>query len=184
VFQFQPAQRACLGSKRVSQQLAEFRSYLRRVSGLSAFPFRIRSVLKCQRIAATQLLKRKYGVNPSKGQWQWVDEEWQAWLAVLGKAPAKFRESFLTMRTFLGCGLAEYAALYLVPALRNRYFATMSGVLLAAGCFQSLSLAKRRWEPMWASLTRLLLLLMEELAETRWSRRWTRRSKRDNDHYG
>jgi hypothetical protein len=154
------------------------------VSGLSAFPFRIRSVLKCQRIAATQLLKRKYGVTPSKGQWQWVDEEWQAWLAVLGKAPAKFRESFLTMRTFLGCGLAEYAALYLVPALRNRYFATMSGVLLAAGCFQSLSLAKRRWEPMWASLTRLLLLLMEELAETRWSRRWTRRSKRDNDHYG
>ena len=129
-------------------------------------PFEIRPVLKCQRMAATQLLKRKYGVTPSKGQWEWVDQEWQAWLAVLGKAPAGFREAFLTMRTFLGCGLAELAALYIAPALRNRYFFTMSGVLLAAGCFQSLSLARRRREPMRGSLTRLLVL-MEELAESR-----------------
>jgi len=38
-------------------------------------PFEIRPVLKCQRMAATQLLKRKYGVAPSKGQWEWVDRE-------------------------------------------------------------------------------------------------------------
>jgi len=129
------------------------------------FAFEIRQVLKCQRMAATQLLKRKYGVTPSKGRWEWVDQEWQAWLAVLGKAPAGLRESFLTTRTFLGCGLAEMAALYVVPTLRNRYFTSMSGVLLAAGCFQSLYMARRRWEPRWAGLTRLLLL-MEELAET------------------
>jgi hypothetical protein len=128
------------------------------------FPFKMRATLKCQRMAATQLLKLKYRVTPSKGQWEWVEEEWQAWLAVLGKAPAGFRESFLTMRTFLGCGLAEYAALYLVPELRNRYFAAMSDVLLIAGCFQSLSMAKRRREPTWFSLTRLLLV-MEELAD-------------------
>jgi hypothetical protein len=128
-------------------------------------PFEIRPVLKCQRMAATQLLKRRYGVIPSAGPWEWVDQEWQAWLAVLGKAPAGFREPFLTMRTFLGCGLAELAAMYVVPALRNPYFITMIAVLLAAGCFQSLSLAKYRREPIRSSLTRLLLL-MEELAET------------------
>jgi hypothetical protein len=127
-------------------------------------PFEIRPVLKCQRMAATQLLKRKYGVTPSRGQWDWVDQEWQGWLAVLGKAPAGFRESFLTMRTFLGCGLAELAALYVVPALQNRYFVTMSGVLLAAGCFQSFSFARRRREPIRASLTGLFVV-MEELAE-------------------
>jgi hypothetical protein len=129
------------------------------------FPFELRPVLKCQRMAATQLLKRKYGVVPSKGQWEWVDQEWQAWLAVLGKAPVGFREARLTLRTFLGCGFAELSVLNIVPALRNRYFVTMSAVLLVAGFLQSLSLAKRRWEPTWASLTRLLLL-MEELAET------------------
>lgn len=128
-------------------------------------PFEIRPVLKCQRMAATELLKRKYGVTPSKGQWESVDQEWQAWLAVLGKAPVGFRETFLTTRVFLGCGLAELAAMYIVLGLRNRYFFVMTGVLLAAGCFQSLSLARRRGEPIRSSLTRLLLV-MEELGET------------------
>ena len=128
-------------------------------------PFEIRPVLKCQRMAATRLLKRKYGVAPSKGQWEWVDQEWQAWLAVLGKAPIGFREAFLTMRTFLSVGFAQLVAMYVEPALRNWYFGTMTGTLLLAGCFQSLSLAKRRGDPMRFSLTRLLML-MEELAET------------------
>lgn len=127
-------------------------------------PFEVRPVLKWQRMAATPLLKRKYGVTPSKGQWEWVDREWQAWLAVLGKAPVGFRETYLAMRMFLGCGLAELAAMFMVPALRNRNFVVMTGVLLAAGCFQSLSFAKNRREPIRASLTRLLLV-MEELAD-------------------
>ncbi len=97
-------------------------------------PFETRPVLKCQRMAATRLLKRKYGVTPSKGQWDWVDQEWQAWLAVLGKAPTGFREAFLTMRTFLGTGFAELVAMYVEPALRNWYFGTMTGTLLLAGC--------------------------------------------------
>ncbi|MGA2250172.1 hypothetical protein [Terracidiphilus sp.] len=128
-------------------------------------PFEIRPVLKCQRMAATQLLKRKYGITPSKGNWEWVDQEWQAWLAVLGKAPAGFREAFLTMRTFLGCGFAELAAIYVAPALRNRYFGIMSAVFLVAGCFQPLSLSKRHREPIRWNITRLLFLI-EELAET------------------
>lgn len=127
-------------------------------------PFEIRPILKCQRMAATQLLKRKFGVTPSKGQWEWVDREWQAWLAVLGKAPMGLRESFLTMRTFLGCGIAELAALYIVPGLQNRYFVTMSAVLFAAGCLQSFSFVRMRGEPVRASLTRLRTL-MEELTE-------------------
>jgi hypothetical protein len=129
-------------------------------------PFEIRPILKCQRMAATQLLKRKFGVTPSTGHWEWVDQEWKAWLAILGKPPAGFRESFLTMRTFLGCGLAELAALYIIPTLQNRYFVTMGSILFLAGCFQSLSFAKVRREPTRAGLARLLAL-MEELREIR-----------------
>jgi hypothetical protein len=127
-------------------------------------PFEIRPVLKCQRMAATELLKRKYGITPSKGQWEWVDQEWQAWLSILGKAPPTFREAFLSMRTFLGCGLAELAALYICPALRNRYFVAITAVFLVAGCFQSLDFARRRGEPIRRSLS-LLLALLEELSE-------------------
>lgn len=129
-------------------------------------PFEVRPVLKCQRMAATQILKRKFGVTPSKGQWEWVDQEWQAWLAVLGMTPSGVKEMFLTMRTFLACGLAELAVLYTSPALRNRYFTAMVGVLLAAGCFQSISFARRRGEPVRANIIRLLTL-MEELSTTR-----------------
>lgn len=129
------------------------------------FPFEIRPVLKCQRLAATQLLVRRYGINPSKGPGDWVDLEWQVWLSVLGKQPPVFREALLTMRTFLGCGLAEISALYVSPALRNRYFIAISVVFIASGCFQSLDFAKRRYEPMRSSLTRLVSLLVE-LAET------------------
>ncbi len=128
------------------------------------FPFTMRPMLRCQRMAAAQILKRKYGVTPSKGQWEWVDQEWQVWLAILGKAPSGFRESFVTMRTFLGCGLAELAALCFVPSLQNRYFATMTCVLLAAGCFQSISFVRLRGEPNRAAFTRLRIL-MEELSE-------------------
>ncbi len=42
-------------------------------------PFEIRPVLKCQRMAATQILKPKYGVAPCNGQWEWVDQQRQAW---------------------------------------------------------------------------------------------------------
>jgi hypothetical protein len=129
------------------------------------FPFEIRPVLKCQRLAATQLLVRRYGINPSKGPGDWVDLEWQVWLLVLGKQPPVFREALLMMRTFLGCGLAEISALYICPALRNRYFVATSVVFITAGCFQSLDFAKRSYEPVRSSLTRLVFLLAE-LAET------------------
>jgi hypothetical protein len=126
-------------------------------------PFEIRPILECQRMVAAQLLKRKFGV--SKGKWEWVDhQEWQAWQAVLGKAPTWLRESFLTMRIFLGCGIAELAALYIVPALRNRYFVTMSAVLFTAGCLQLFAFVRMRREPIRANLTRLRVL-MEELTE-------------------
>ena len=75
-----------------------------------------------------------------------------------------FKERFLTMRTFLGCGLAELGAVCVAPELRNRYFLLMMVVLLAAGCIESLSMAKNRREPIRSSLIRLLFL-MDELAE-------------------
>ena len=129
------------------------------------FAFEVRPVLDCQRLAATQLLIRRYGITPRKGLSGSVDLEWQVWLSVLGKQPPWSREAFLTMRTFLGCGLAGLSALYISPALRNYYFVVISAVFVAYGCAQSWSFAKLRYDPMRQSLARLVSLLVE-LAET------------------
>lgn len=127
-------------------------------------PFEVRPVLICQRTAALQLLRSKYGVSPRKGPASSVDEEWQAWLAVLGNPPPGLRESFFLMRVSLACGLAELTTLYLCADLRNRYFVTMCGTLLLAGIIQTISFARRRNEPIPQSLTRLASI-MQELAE-------------------
>jgi hypothetical protein len=127
-------------------------------------PFEICPVLICQRAAALQLLRRKYGALPRTGPSPSVDEEWQAWLAVLGKALPGLRESFLTMRVSLACGLAELTTLYLCAALRNRYFVSMCGTLLLAGVIQTISFARSRNEPIPRSLTKLASIL-QELAE-------------------
>jgi hypothetical protein len=130
------------------------------------FAFEIRPVLKCQRMAAKQLLIRRYGINPtSSGPGDWVDLEWQAWLTVLGKQPPAFREALLAMRTFLGCGLAAFAALYILPVLRNRYFIALSLVFAASGCYQSMEFARLRFQPVRSSIARLASILFE-LAET------------------
>jgi hypothetical protein len=124
-------------------------------------PFEIRAVLICQRTAALQLLRRKYGVLPRKRPSSSVDEEWQAWLAVLGKAPPGLRESFFVMRVTLACGFAEFAALYVCPGLRNRIFVTMCATLLLAGVIQTISFARRRNEPIRQALTRLASIVQE-----------------------
>jgi hypothetical protein len=129
------------------------------------FPFEVRPVLHCQRLAATQLLMRRYGITPSRGLSEPVDLEWQVWLSILGKQPPGLRETFLMMRTFLGCGLAGLSALYISPALRNSYFVAISVVFAASGCVQSWSFSKLKYDPMRQSLSRLASVLVE-LAET------------------
>jgi hypothetical protein len=129
------------------------------------FPIEVKPVLDCQRSAATQLLIRRYGINPGKGSRQWINLEWQVWLSIVGKQPSGFLEALLAMRTFLACGLAELSALYISSALRNRYFVAIALVFIASGCVQSLGFAKLRYDPMRYSLNRLASVLAE-LAET------------------
>ena len=129
------------------------------------FAFEVRPVLRCQRLAATQLLIRRYGITPSKGFSGSVDIEWQVWLAILGKQPPGYREALLAMRTFLGCGLAGLSALCVSPALRNSYFVVVSVVFAIYGSVQSWSFAKLKYDPMRHNLARLASVLVE-LAET------------------
>ena len=124
----------------------------------------VRPVLICQRTAALQLLRRKYSVSPRRDPSPSVDQEWQAWVAVLGKAPPGLRESFFVMRVTLACGLAELTALYLCPNLLNRFFGTMCSTLLLAGAIQTISFARHRNEPIRQALTRLASIV-QELAE-------------------
>ena len=125
------------------------------------FPLEIRPVLKCQRLVVTELLRNKYGLEPPQGHGESVEREWQTWLWVLGKQRPVIREALLTMRTFLGCGIAGLAAFYIAPALRNRYFVSLSVIFLIAGCHQALDLAMLNYEPMRGSLARLASLLAE-----------------------
>ena len=124
-------------------------------------PFEIRPVIKCHRMAATQLLRRRYGIDPSKGPWESVDLEWQVWSLVLGRQTQGIRETFLTMRAFLSCGLAEVVAIYVSPALRNRYFIVMAAVFMATGLFQAFGFARRRCNPIRDSFARLASVLSE-----------------------
>jgi hypothetical protein len=111
-----------------------------------------------------QLLRRKYGVKLPRTPSSSADEEWQAWLSVLGKAPVGLRDSFLFMRVSLACGLGELAALGLCAELRSRYFVTMCSTMLLAGALQTASIIRRRNEPIRRSLT-TLAMIVEELAE-------------------
>jgi hypothetical protein len=98
-------------------------------------PFEIRPILKCQRMAATQLLKRKFGVTPSKGQWEWVDQEWQAWLSVLGKAPME-ASGIIPDNAHISClryhriGSSLYRACPLEPILRHDERGSLCGWML------------------------------------------------------
>lgn len=64
------------------------------------FPFNIRPVLYCQRVAARQLLMRRYGLSPSKGPGPLVDLEWQAWLSVIAKPSKRYNMAVFGARTF------------------------------------------------------------------------------------
>ncbi|MGA3372650.1 MAG: hypothetical protein ABSC48_12920 [Terracidiphilus sp.] len=125
------------------------------------FPFVARPALRCQRMAATQLLARKYGITPGNGPYEWVDSEWDAWIPVLGTAPPWFRTQVLTSRTLFACGLAELAVIFLSPSLRNVYFYAITVPFLVAGCYPWLGFAKLRYDPMISTLARLHSILVE-----------------------
>jgi hypothetical protein len=71
----------------------------------------------------------------------------------------------MTTRTFIGCGLAGFSALYVSPALRDRYFIPLCVVFTFAGCYQSFDLAKWRQHPVRNSIAHLRSVL-SELSET------------------
>jgi hypothetical protein len=123
------------------------------------------SIFKCWDLAATQLLKKRYGIDQSEGSPLLIDREWRVWYAVLGKPPAILQEAVMTMRTIFGCGLAELSALYVSPALRNRYFITIAVVFTVSGCYQLFDLAKWQQDRVRIGLVRLRSVL-RELAET------------------
>lgn len=122
-----------------------------------------RPVLRCWRLAAEQLLKRGYGIDRSKHHWP--EGESEVWYMVLGKPSATFQEALMTTRTFIGCGLAGFSALYVSPALRDRYFIPLCVVFTFVGCYQSFDLAKWRQHPVRNSIAHLRSVL-SELSET------------------
>jgi hypothetical protein len=123
--------------------------------------FSIRPVLNCQVLAAEQILKRRYGITPREGDSHLVTQEWEVWVAVLGKPIPGFRESYLTMRTLLGCGIAGLLAMRIESVLQNRYFGFMSALFVFAGGLAAWDFAKKRYQPKRSSIVRLIALLRE-----------------------
>jgi hypothetical protein len=122
------------------------------------FSSEARPVLKCLYLAVRRLLKVRYGIEFG-GQ---SDEgEWGAWYSVLGKPLKQFNEASLYARTFLGCGLAGFTALYALPQLRERYFVALCLIFTLGGCFTSVGLARWRFNPVRRSLARLRSVMLE-----------------------
>lgn len=125
------------------------------------FRFVARPVIRCQRMAATQLLVRKYGITPGNGPYEWVDSEWDVWIPVLGTPPPWFRTQVLISRMLFACGLAELVAILLSPSLRNIYIYATTVPFLLAGCYPWLGFAKLRYDPIISMFARLQSILVE-----------------------
>jgi hypothetical protein len=119
-----------------------------------------RPVLKCLYVAVQRLLRVRYGIERRFGG-QWDDGEWGVWYSVLGKPLTDFKEASLSSRTYLGCGLAGFAALYASPTLRVRYFVALCIIFTFAGCFSSVDLARWKFNPVRRSMARLRSVLLE-----------------------
>lgn len=144
------------------------------------FPFNVRPVLHCERVAANQLLMRRYGLSPSKGSGPLIDLEWQAWLSVIPKPTKRYNIALFSARTFLSCALAALATWYVTPALRNHYFLFATAVLITSGTYQSWSYARSIYEPMRSSLGRLSWILTE-LAEIEPPAKTNKQDKKEFD---
>lgn len=119
-----------------------------------------RPVLKCLYVAVQRLLKARYGIDRRIGRYG-DDGEWGVWYSALGRPLNEFKEASLASRTYLGCGLAGFTALYAVPPLRERYFVALCLVFTFAGCFASVGLARWKFDPVRKSMARLRSVLLE-----------------------
>ncbi len=117
-------------------------------------------VLKCLYVAVQRLLRVRYGIDRRFGG-QWDDGEWGVWYSALGKPLKEFKEASMSSRTFLGCGLAGFTALYASPPLRGRYFVALCLIFTFAGCFSSVDLARWKFDPVRRSMARLRSVLLE-----------------------
>jgi hypothetical protein len=122
--------------------------------------FAARPVLKCLYIAVQRLLRVRYGIDRRFGG-HWDDGEWRVWYSALGKPLKEFNEASMSSRTFLGCGLAGFTALYASPPLRAWYFVALCLIFTFAGCFSSVDLARWKFDPVRWSMARLRSVLLE-----------------------
>lgn len=130
------------------------------------YAFNVRPVLRCQQLAAEQILKRRYGISPSRGHSELASQEWQVWVAVLDKPSPGLREAYLAMRTILACAITGFFAIGIEPQLRNCYFVFMSVVFAFAGVMGAWEFTKIAYQPKRGSIVRLGALL-RELANTK-----------------
>jgi hypothetical protein len=126
------------------------------------FSRRARPVLKCLYAATKQLLKTRYGLDSEDlGNRTWDADVWEVWRSVLGKPLSDFREASISAKTFLGTGLAGFAALYLAPELRRGYFFALCLTFSFAGLFTLMNLAAWRFGAFKWSIRRLRSVLAE-----------------------
>lgn len=127
------------------------------------FSTEARPVLKCLYRATTRLLKTRYGI----GRTRYLlpdDGDFNVWSSVLGKPLKTLQEGMMVARTYLGSGLAGFTAIYVEPALREKYFIGLSCLFAVSGFISTVSLAFWSFNPVRKSLLNLKSVLLE-LAE-------------------
>jgi hypothetical protein len=118
-----------------------------------------RPVLRCLHTATTQLLQERYGIEIN-GDRRLDSGDWNVWHSVIGKPLKALQEGTMAARTFLGCGLAGFTALYVAPALRERYFIALCSMFAVSGLLPSFSLAFWSFNSVRRSLLRLKSVLL------------------------
>jgi hypothetical protein len=124
-------------------------------------PFNIRPIWECRVIAATQLLKQRYGIVARDTSTQSAADEMGAWLQVLGVLPQSVREGVMASRIVLASAVAMLTIIYAAPILRNRYVITSSVVLVVTSLLQTAVLTRSRRVPLRANLINLAMLMAE-----------------------
>ncbi|MFZ3212016.1 MAG: hypothetical protein WA188_10915 [Terriglobales bacterium] len=120
-------------------------------------------VLRAVRKAATELLKRRYGLEPPDllhGS-EWHGLEWQVWYAALGTRGMSTARGWLFVVAIQATGWSALAATYFAPALRSLPYWVFSLFLTSYGLLATLRFVRWWTLPIAQSLFKLRAVLDE-----------------------
>jgi hypothetical protein len=125
------------------------------------FPVGLREVQRAWHLAAAELLKRRYGIDPPE---RGSGDDWGVWYSVLGKPKPEHARGSLLVVASHATGWCGIAATHFSPALNTGYYVRFSLLLILCGVIHDWYVAKWRHDPILSGIVRVRLVL-DELRE-------------------